>query len=217
MWVRPNHAFEGTRRGGRSSLRAAVAARPSTYSLERIQLMDPTILVEVPSSKRIRKSIAMVVLTLGVSGLAFAYAYSQDQIDAGTLWLLPFLLLGLFLSYRYWTTTHVAEVTPEAKQRALAEQSFARRKAEELNNKWYVRYPLAGLMFWGAWHLLETKPDRWWLAAIMALFAAFFAREISLFVIAIGAIYLLFQGVASLPVSVAIIIGAIIIASAVKK
>ncbi|MBI3777861.1 MAG: hypothetical protein HY274_02940 [Gammaproteobacteria bacterium] len=179
--------------------------------------MDNSILVEISKAKRFRKAVITLVATIGVTAWAVGYFYFQNQIEVETLWVLPFFFTGLYASYKFWRTTHVEQLTQEAQQEKQAQELEIHRKQEELENKWYVRYPLAALMLWGAWYILDTKPDRWWLAAFAALAAAFFAREISFFLIVVGLGYLLFQGIASLPMSAAIIIGAIIIASAIKK
>jgi len=179
--------------------------------------MDKSILVEIPKAKRVRKAVITLVVTIGVTSWVVGYLYSQNQIGVETLGVLPFFLTGLYASHKFWRTGHVEQLTQEAQQEKQAQELEVRRKQEEFENKWYVRYPLALLMLWGAWYILDTKPDSWWLAAFVALAAAFFAREVSLVLIVVGLGYLLIQGIASLPVSAAIIVGAIIIASAIKK
>lgn len=82
---------------------------------------------------------------------------------------------------------------------------------------WWVRYPLAGLLVWGAAALYAEKPQAWWASLAFVIWAMVLAKEISLLVLLVGAAILLFQGVAALPVSVAVIIGAIIIASALRR
>ena len=57
----------------------------------------------------------------------------------------------------------------------------------------------------------------WWLAAIAVVVALFQARELALIVIIGISAYWLLVGIASLPVSAAIIIGALIIASAIRR
>lgn len=76
-------------------------------------------------------------------------------------------------------------------------------------------------MLWFAY--AETqKPNVKWLGVCAIAFWGFvFAKEISLWLLGsiavVGVIYLVFQSVATLPVSVAIIVGALIIAGAMKK
>jgi hypothetical protein len=88
---------------------------------------------------------------------------------------------------------------------------------EEREKQWWFRYPLAALICVGAWWLSDIKPNLWWVSIIGAIYATVLAWELSALILGIGAIYLLFQGMASLPVGVAIIIGALIIASAIKS
>lgn len=93
-------------------------------------------------------------------------------------------------------------------------------KQNDIFDRWYVRYPLAFFMLWAAWYLINMnkKPDLWWMAVLLAVPAAiYFARELSLVLVSIGVLYLFIKGIASLPISVAIIIGAIIIALAVRR
>lgn len=179
--------------------------------------MDDYVIVDIPRKKRLRNALITLIVTLAVTGWAFGYVLVQGQVGMETLWLLPFLLTGLWVSYRYWKTTHLTEPTPEAQERQRTAELEKQRKAEEFENKWYVRYPIAVLILWGAWYIVDKKPDSWWIAALVALAAIYFARELALLLIGIGLIYLLFQGIAALPVSIAIIIGAIIIASALKR
>lgn len=86
-----------------------------------------------------------------------------------------------------------------------------------------VRYPLAGLFLYGAYYF-GTAPDvknGGWYSAGAILLAAIFAKELSrwlLFIAFVGAIiWALVAGISALPVSAAIIVGALIIASAIKK
>ena len=49
---------------------------------------------------------------------------------------------------------------------------------------WYVRYPIAVLMLWGAWYLFNARPIDWWLVVLSVVTAAIAAREISVLVLA---------------------------------
>jgi hypothetical protein len=179
--------------------------------------LNDHVIVDIPRKTRLWKTIATLVVTVGLTGWAFGYVVIMDQVGLETLWLLPFLLTGLWLARRFWKTTYVTALTAEAQANRQAAEAENQRKAEEFEGRWYFRYPLAVLMLWGAWFMLEKKPHLWWMAAILALAALVQARELALLAIGIGLIYAVFQGIAALPVSVAIIIGAIIIASALRK
>ena len=100
----------------------------------------------------------------------------------------------------------------------------AQAKWERIEAAWWYRYPMAGLAFLSAWFLMEWRPNLWWLSVIAVLYGLTIARELGAVVLYVAlagfGIYIVvaaFQGVASLPVSVAIIIGAVIIAAAVGK
>jgi hypothetical protein len=101
--------------------------------------------------------------------------------------------------------------------------------------KWYVRYPLAGLILFGAWKAvsegLQTSGERIVVGVVAGIvLVILFDQRHSLTLtatvwvlvpalLAVGllgvSLYFIFQEIAQLPVSVAIIIGAIIIAYAI--
>ena len=122
------------------------------------------------------------------------------------------------------------------------EEAQARFKAEErskyLMKKWYVRHPLAIIPFvWAIvcyvaydigirWNTiginfgtdfvvyLLINPVTGIIAAILAIILAW---ELFLAIIAVFVLYYLYLGIAALPVSVAIIIGSLIIAYVIYK
>lgn len=82
---------------------------------------------------------------------------------------------------------------------------------DRLLERWYVRYPLAGVVLWAAAYLMDVKDGKfWWLSVVAGLLAIVLMRELAFFMVTILAVVLLFQGMAALPVSVAIIVGALI-------
>ena len=86
-----------------------------------------------------------------------------------------------------------------------------------------VRYAIAAVCFYGAYYFaFEDTGKKAGLAAVCALIVGFvFARELGLWLLGlalvIGIGWGLFAGIAALPVSIAVIVGALIIASAVSK
>jgi hypothetical protein len=80
-----------------------------------------------------------------------------------------------------------------------------------------VRYSLA-LMFLcaGIW-ISGEKPHLWWFIFPASLLSAYFAREVAIVGLVLIVGILLFKGIASLPVSVAIVLGAMIIAGAIRR
>ena len=63
----------------------------------------------------------------------------------------------------------------------------------------------------------STHKNSGWGTLLFAVFALILARELGMWLLGIALVWALFAGVAALPVSVAVIIGALIIASAVRK
>lgn len=149
--------------------------------------------------------------------------YAGAPAEVWFLAALP-LVWGSVVAAKYMLTHQVIETTEYGKQAEAQKAEIAAQKAEEdsrraqeRDDKWYVRYPIAVLLLGVAWWLVTQRENLWWLSIILVVSAAVYAREVSLLLLlALGA-YLLFQGVAALPVSIAVIIGAIIIANANKR
>ena len=142
--------------------------------------------------------------------------YAGAPVEVWFLAAVP-LLWGGIVAAKYMLTREVVEITEYGKQVAAQKAEEDLRRARERDDKWYVRYPIAFLLLAAAWWLATERENLWWLSVILVLSAAVYAREVSfLLLLALGA-YLLFQGIAALPVSVAVIIGAFIIAAAIKK
>jgi len=161
---------------------------------------------QIPHEKRLRRALIALALTLSLTGWA-VWAFYDVGLISLVIFILPISLMGLALSFQLWRTTEVKEVSREAAGR---------------RDKWYVDYPLAGLFLCVAVYeaLFDvTEPNRWGIAAVAALIAAMLAPAVPLallaVVLAVGWLYLMFKGIASLPVNVAIIIAAIIIARAI--
>ena len=128
------------------------------------------------------------------------------------------------------------QLTPEAAEQVKKQH---KKWEEEFYSRWYVRYLSAAFMLAWAYacyiiytkgmtlKFLEYKPGLPSLmftlllnpitGIVVTIIAIFNAREISLIVIAGVVLYYTYLGIAALPVSVAIIIGSIIIAAAIVK
>jgi len=93
---------------------------------------------------------------------------------------------------------------------------------DEFNHPIFRYLAAAALIYAAYYFAFESEPEysEIW-AIICALGAAIFARELSMSVLGIGlvaaVIWLIYAGISALPVSVAIIIGALIIASALRS
>ncbi|KVV57087.1 hypothetical protein WT27_24280 [Burkholderia territorii] len=115
---------------------------------------------------------------------------------------------------------HIDNLEQQAKLDRRASQSAS---TDAFFESPLVRYPLAGLFLYGAYYF-GTAPDvksGGWYSVGAILLAAIFARELSrwlLFIAFMGAIiWALVAGISALPVSAAIVVGALIIASANKR
>ena len=106
----------------------------------------------------------------------------------------------------------------QLKQARLVRQEEFWTRIESLLKHWWARYPLAGLITWYSIVMIQQPKGDAWIPGVVALmFAAYLAREISILIVGAIVAYLLFAGAAMLPVSVAVIIGALIIASAMRR
>lgn len=138
----------------------------------------------------------------------------------GIAWLIVCYAIAIHVAWKTFRKEETTELIPVEKspeqiqaEKAAAEE--AERKTNEFFDKWWVRYPTGIGLLWGAGYLYDAHPNKWFIPLLMALFGVLALRELLLIGIGIGAIWLLVQGIASLPVSLAIVLGAIIIASAI--
>lgn len=97
-----------------------------------------------------------------------------------------------------------------------------RRFVDALNNpgsddKWWTRYPVAIGLVAVAWYLADQKPALWWLSAIFVLSAAVYAREVSLIILGLVLLLAVFTGIAALPLSLAVVLGAVLIVYGVYR
>ncbi len=168
-------------------------------------------MVPIPKATRKRKAGLMLAATILVPGSVLWYVYAEDQLGWATFALLPFFLIGLWASYRYWRTAELRLPTPEA----LAAEAQKQRNQAELEEMWYYRYPIAVILLVAAFYLLGERPQLWWMSAVLAICAAIQARELALIAVIAGGGYMVVGGIASLPTSAAIILGAIIISAAI--
>lgn len=164
-----------------------------------------------PSSARSewRRLFLYPAVMLVFIGMAFWNDSSADLRDAspailtayvvGVVWLIRALLA--------WLNASPVVMDP-------AEVETLR---SQVASHWFSRYSMATVVICAAIVVLETKPQFWWMACIAVLWAAFLAAEISFVLLIAGGAYLAFLGLASVPVSVAIVIGACIIAAAIRR
>jgi hypothetical protein len=95
---------------------------------------------------------------------------------------------------------------------------------KDIFDRWYIRYPVAIFLLLGLWYSIANKLIHWLYAIILGLGSVMslipevprVIAGVIFIIICMGVLYGLIQGLASLPVSIAIIIGALIIAMAIS-
>ena len=95
-------------------------------------MIDDQQLVDVQRKRKLRKAVGALIVTLGLTGWAFAYVSSRNLLGRETLWLLPMLLVGLWVSYSYWTAAHTGAPGPDPE--------------EDIERRGGYRFTLAGLL-----------------------------------------------------------------------
>jgi hypothetical protein len=106
----------------------------------------------------------------------------------------------------------------DAAARTAREQQSTKRAGEfdDVISRWWIRYPLAVLVLFGAGFAASDPKLGWGLATLAFLLACYLARELALFALMLTLVYWGFTAFSALPVSAAILIGAWMIASAIK-
>lgn len=180
----------------------------------------------IPKNRRILVSTLILLGTLLLSG--YVASLLLQGMEEGLLsgkqnlyffWSFPtaILVIGFLLSFYHLRRKKVKELTPESEVRI-------KEKQEKFYSRWYVRYfgVVCGLVIAFVSYisytedirmhglgLLAFNPVTGVIASIIAIFGAW---ELSLIAIIGAVLYFTYLGIAALPVSVAIIIGSIIIA-----
>jgi len=173
---------------------------------------------EIPEALRIKDAVTIVIVFALFALILFLMGYvgkSEAFFAWGGLLLILGAALGFYLYRKKQTFIHdpVIPVAPTDEElRAIAE---ANEKWDRAVQKWWFRYPMAVLFLVGAWFFSEWKPNSWFIPGFLVLVAIISAWELTLVGLGIGIAILAFKAIASLPVSVAIIIGAFIIGAAI--
>lgn len=170
----------------------------------------------------------------GVAMLAFIWGVQVSDDRLSDYWwyawpaLLPLVVgTGLFLLRSERVLSGPGQHAKAQHEAANVEQKELQRRAigsrfEGLLQARLVRYPLAGVVFWIAYLFGQSDDRRAWMGVLAAVICGIWlAREVfkwGVGLIIICAIaWAVIAGVSALPVSVAVIVGALIIASAVGK
>lgn len=162
--------------------------------------------------------VAFIVGALVIGGFAF-----NDRAYLG--WSIVASVVGMLFVYYIFQHKRTFIPTPPDQivltDDEIVEKGEARAKWERIEKCWWFRYSIAGLMFLGAWFLFVTKPQLWWVSAVAVINGlVLLTREIrylAVFGLVCIVALIAFSVIASLPVSLAVIIGALIIAGAVSR
>lgn len=192
-----------------------------------------TAVIHYTPAQRLKRSWAWVVLPLFVTCCVWFDMWAREELAERWWYMWPALFpIGVGVRFYFLKSERVISARAQTARAALQAEAtqFSLARAAEVEeriggalNVGVVRYTLAALLFWGAWYLAfeDTGRKSGWLAMFAVLAGFYFARELGKWLLGLGLLlgvgWLLFAGIASLPVSVAIIIGALIIASAVKN
>lgn len=200
-------------------------------------------ITSVSMSFRFGQALPWLIAGFGTLGLGFAFAIAEEQW-ALLLLISPALIpaaVGLYLLWKpqRQVLTAGAKLAKEAQGQiptALNSPDIGLTKSSSsgtenqlvadswpMDERWWVRYPLACLAAWaGYFCAFEWNGNLHWIAAALMWFmAAGLARELLLWAIGFGVVALVVWGVsagiAALPISLAIVLGAMIIAFAITN
>jgi len=151
-----------------------------------------------------------------------SFPKASSPIIAALLWL--FVISSLF-GIILWSCKALYEgVTGEKlvlnKQTQLAKDNRA-KKATHIYEHWITRYLIALTITSFTYYLYINTGINWIGISVLMLIACWYALEVTMYALGLilicGASYALYLLVVALPVSVAIIVGALIIAVAIKR
>jgi hypothetical protein len=178
--------------------------------------------------QRVRKIWPLLLVGFGGSALLLGVHWSDGMLAERwmtSLLFLPFGVLGVFICV---FLKQEAVLTPEAaKLKAFYDAqdekdrgAWADQLGEFLALK-IIRYPGAALLLWAAYYFANDPKSKPWVWVVFVFWAMVAAKEVALWLLGagfiVGVLVLGFNVLAAVPVSVAIIIGALIIAGALKK
>jgi hypothetical protein len=196
-----------------------------------------TVTVALGAKERMRKAVAFWLLGFGGVAVIWPMQFHFDQLEEHWLAGVPFLVLGLVGTFIFMYARTEKRLTPEAAklkahfeaqdaqagQASSPEVDAISAKAGALIDLPLVRYPISALVLWFAYYVSQEWTDRRsWIVVLAAVcWSLWLARELFGWVLGLavvgGIAWAFFAGVAALPVSAAIVIGALIIASAMRK
>ena len=188
--------------------------------------------IELSKMERAKKALPYWLIGYGGALFVWGMQYMSNHLNAYWHYGLGLLVISLIGHFIYLSLKSESKPTQAAMQlQAMQAEVIAAKPAiptefeiflERLWERKIVRFPISVALYWGAFELSQSDhPKKWVFTAFLVAFGIGAAPELIIFIIGAGiAIAILVFGfniVASLPASIAVIIGALIIASAVKK
>lgn len=168
-----------------------------------------------------RERLKAVFIALALVGTACPliwwsqYSSGNLESDWWLVWPLPAICFPVALLFYLQKRRLVP--TPEAATRNAADKADAKRKSDEMEQKWWFRYPVALFLCGVAWYLADYKPGLWWLSLICVLAAAVNAKEVSLVLLGLGLLAAVLSAMAAMPVPLAVILAGVLVAYAVYR
>lgn len=191
-----------------------------------------TVAIEVPASvRRNRALVATGIFLAFIAALVFGAPFGEDPQGVSLFLILPVVLAyawALWVTSRYRTTSQLTKAALIEMQRVStsttpAEPSKAEVLLERLAAIWWVRYLVGIGLLIGAYTFAvegSGKKNDVIIAIALAVWGTYCMREVFgwlLGAVVVGGIFYAIAGaLAGIPVSLAIIIGAIIIANSKK-
>lgn len=203
------------------------------------EIKDPNdyVLVPIPMARVFWDSLKLFLCSTFVYLFVVAVCFSMGTdpeikkvggISALVLGL-PIYVLFCIEAYRTWKTRYVETLSPEAEKRKSEKEKLRKEEDRRIsqedfeviyNAPWYFRYPIAltitALLLWFI-SSGEESVGLWLAVGLWGVIAVMLMRELALVGIAAVIAFWVFKGIAELPVSVAIIIGAVVIANAMRN
>jgi hypothetical protein len=198
------------------------------FGIRQRRVFDTTEL-RYTHAQRVKRAAKWFVPGVAMLAIIWGMQWSSDQFSTYWWYAWPVLLpvvvgVGLYM-LRSERVLSAAGQYARAQLDAAQAQVTAPRKArfEAVAGSGLVRYiGAAGCLYVAYWLTTDsTGKSTGWASLIWAVFALILARELGMWLLGIGLVigagWALFAGIAALPVSVAVVVGALIIASAVNK
>jgi hypothetical protein len=161
---------------------------------------------------RLRRAGIATGLTVFATGVSMWFANERGVLLEASIIPAFMLFVGALATYSIWSGK-AYELPPPPSEQPPAPSRPAKPDSK-LEERWYFRYPFAAAGVALAVSVADGTP---WLAALLVVGAAVMCWELVLFAVAAGLAYMLVGALAAIPISIALIIGAVIIAGAISR